>query len=538
MYDNMFSFFKRNNLICKNQSGFIPGDSTINQLLSITTDIFNNFERFKETRAVFLDISKAFDKVWYEGLCFKLKQNGIESNLLELIESFLSNRSQRVVLNGIESEWASVYSGVPQGSVLGPLLFLIYINDLTDNIKSSIKLFADDSSLFIKVRNLDEAHSLLSSDLATITSWAHQWKMQFNPDITKQAIEIIFSNKHIKQNHPPLIFGEIPVARKDSTKHLGFHLDEKLDFKLHVSESIKKANKGVAILKFLSKYLSRNKLELAYKLHVRPHLEYGDVIFHNRSSDITKTLESIQYQAALAVSGCWNKTSREKLYAELGWESLADRRKFHRLTLYYKIKNNIAPNYLNEHVLQTPPAGSNRYKNSFFPFCFSNWECLDPLIKNSVSVSSFKSNYLKTIRPPRKKSYNIRDRRGLSLLTRMRVEHSDLREHRYHHNFNCSSPICNCSTSEIESPEHFLLRCPRFASQRIILFSNLVTAVNSEFLNLPHDHLSKILLFGSNAFNDITNKIILETTIHFIKCSKRFKKLEAYAVTPVISNPT
>ena len=100
---------------------------------------------------MFLDISKAFDKVWYEGLLFKLERNGIKGNLLRLIKNYLLNRKQRVVLNGQESGWEELHSGVPQGSVLGPLLFLIYINDLTDNISSNIKLFADDSSLFARV---------------------------------------------------------------------------------------------------------------------------------------------------------------------------------------------------------------------------------------------------------------------------------------------------------------------------------------------------------------------------------------------------
>ena len=126
---------------------------------------------------------------------------------------------------------------------------------------------------------MEEAHSLLSSDLNTISQWAHQWKMQFNPDISKQAIEVIFSSKYNKGSHPPLVFGDIPVARKDSTKHLGFYLDEKLDFKIHVAEAIKKASKAISLLKFLSNYLNRPKLDLAYKMHVRPHLEYGDVIF-------------------------------------------------------------------------------------------------------------------------------------------------------------------------------------------------------------------------------------------------------------------
>ena len=194
----MYSFFVANKLLSKNQSGFRPGDSNINQLLSITTEIFKAFESLDETRAVFLDISKAFNKVWHEGLCFKLKQNGINGNLLQLLSSFLTDRKQRVVLNGTSSEWESVFSGVPQGSVLGPLLFIIYINDLTDNVKSNIRLFADDSSLFIRVRNIAEAQALLSGDLNTITAWATQWKMQFNPDITKQAIEVIFSSKYKK----------------------------------------------------------------------------------------------------------------------------------------------------------------------------------------------------------------------------------------------------------------------------------------------------------------------------------------------------
>ncbi len=151
-------------MISCNQSGFRPGDSTINQLLSITSDIYDAFEQSAEVRAAFLDISKAFDKVWFEGLLFKLKCNGIDGSLLSLFENYLANRNQRVVLNGINSSWEQVFSGVPQGSVLGPLLFLIYINDLTDGITSSIKLFADDSSLFTRVYDPKASHNQLVED--------------------------------------------------------------------------------------------------------------------------------------------------------------------------------------------------------------------------------------------------------------------------------------------------------------------------------------------------------------------------------------
>ena len=156
VYDELYTFLVNNNLITKHQSGFRPGDSTINQLLSITTTMFDSFEEYDETRAVFLDISKAFDKVWHDGLTFTLQCNHISGPLLEFFNSYLRNRQQRVVLNGIESDWKGIEAGVPQGSVLGPLLFLVYINDLPENILSTIKLFADDSSLFTRVTGIEK----------------------------------------------------------------------------------------------------------------------------------------------------------------------------------------------------------------------------------------------------------------------------------------------------------------------------------------------------------------------------------------------
>ena len=141
MYNHLIS----NNLLTKNQSGFRPGDSVTNQLIFLVDKMHSSLDINLEVRSVFLDMSKAFDKVWHEGLLFKLRING---KLINLLKSYLSNWKQRVLINGFESDWGQIESGVPQGSVLGPLLFLIYINDLEIGIKSHIKFFADDTSLF------------------------------------------------------------------------------------------------------------------------------------------------------------------------------------------------------------------------------------------------------------------------------------------------------------------------------------------------------------------------------------------------------
>ena len=208
----MFEFFIENDLISQHQSGFKPGDSCINQLLSITHEIYQSFDEGFDVRSVFLDISKAFDKVWHDGLIFKLKQNGISGNLLNLLSNFLRNRKQRVVLNGQSSSWADVTAGVPQGSILGPLLFLIYINDLADGLSSIAKLFADDTSLFSVVHNANTTAKELNNDLVKISNWAYQWKMSFNPDPSKQAQKVIFSRNLNNDYHPPLAFNNNNVS--------------------------------------------------------------------------------------------------------------------------------------------------------------------------------------------------------------------------------------------------------------------------------------------------------------------------------------
>ena len=155
----------------------------------ITYKIFEAFDcnPSLEVRSVFLDISKSFDKVWYEGMLYKLKSMGISRELCKILENYLSNRFQRALLNGQASSWSPVLAGFPQGSILGPLLFLIYVNDLPNKLKSNSKLFADDKSLFNIVKDKNKSANMLNNDLRRMPKWAYSWKMLFNLDPSKPA---------------------------------------------------------------------------------------------------------------------------------------------------------------------------------------------------------------------------------------------------------------------------------------------------------------------------------------------------------------
>ena len=172
--NSILNFIDTRNMLSVHQSGFRPGDSCVHQLISIVHDIYNAFDANPslEVRGVFLDISKAFDRVWYKSL-YKLKCIGINGNFLKFVESFLSNRYQRVVLNGQASSWDDVKAGVPQGSILGPLFFLIYINDLSENLESTVKPFADDTSIFHVVKDSNTSAEILNHDLNRISEWAY-----------------------------------------------------------------------------------------------------------------------------------------------------------------------------------------------------------------------------------------------------------------------------------------------------------------------------------------------------------------------------
>ena len=237
--------------------------------------------------------------------------------------------------------------------MLGPLLFLIYINDLPDGLTSLCKIFADDTSLFSKIHNIDKSANNLNDDLEKISQWAYQWKMKFNPDPNKQANEVIFSRKSDSANvfHPPIKLNNNSIPKCPSQKHLGIVLDSKLNFSSHVDDKIKKCDKLIGLIRRLSVNLPRKALLTIYKSIIRPHLDYGDILYDKPNNEIflDKIDQKVQYRTCLAITGAIQGTlarSKEKIYDELGLHSLTKRRWHSKLIFFYKIVNGLLPNYL------------------------------------------------------------------------------------------------------------------------------------------------------------------------------------------------
>ena len=248
IYNVIYDFITEDDLLSPNQSGFRSSDSCINQLLFINHEIVNAFGKGLEVRGIFLDISKAFDKVWLDGLIFKLHQNGISRDVIIILQDFLRNRKQRVVLNGQCSSWVDINVGVPQGLIVGPLLFLMYIYDLSDGLKSECKLIFDENYLFSVVNDINTSASDLNEDLEKTDNWAFKWKMNFNPDPNKQTQEIIFSRKKTASLHPVVYFDNKPVKSSQIRKHLGMVLDSSLSYDHHFKSILNKVNKTIGLL--------------------------------------------------------------------------------------------------------------------------------------------------------------------------------------------------------------------------------------------------------------------------------------------------
>ena len=254
---------------------------------------------------------------------------GITGPLLQWFQSYLENRYQRVAIEGYVSDYQKVQAGVPQGSILGPLLFLIYINDIVNDINSNIRLFADDTSLYLIVEDPETAADLMNSNLEKIHQWAQSWLVNFNPNKTEQ---MIISRKAVPPRHPNLEMNNVDIQKVNSHKHLGLIINKTCSWYEHILDITAKAWKRINILRSLMYKLDRKTLETVYISFInRPTLEYGDAIWDNCSKTEKNEIESVQYEAARIVTGATRSCSKSKLLEETGWDSLEHRRYKHRM---------------------------------------------------------------------------------------------------------------------------------------------------------------------------------------------------------------
>ena len=521
VFKHLYNYLLEHRLITKSQSGFTPNDSAVFQLLELYDNFIRAVDDGKEIRVIFCDISKAFDRVWHRGLLFKLRRMGVCGSLLQWFENYLNDRVQRVVVEGSASSYTEIKAGVPQGSILGPLMFLIYINDIVNDLGCNIRLFADDTSLYVIVDDPASASDLVDSDLQTIHNWAQNWLVTFNP---QKSEELIISRKTVFVDHTVAKMNNVEVKRVEEHKHLGLTLNKTCTWKNHILDITSKAWKRIHILQALKFKLDRKTLEIIYLTFIRPILEYADVVWDNCYIYEVEILEKIQVEAGRIVTGATKSCSAAKIMNDLGWETLQNRRKKHRLVTFYKMTNGLTPQYLTNLVPQrvhevagrrlrndddfvTPRSKTNLYQNSFLPKTVRDWNDLPIEIKSASSLNSFKNLINRNLTKPPKYYYEG-ERHAQILHTRLRLGCSSLNYDLFKNHVS-DTDKCNCGL--IESSEHFLLHCARYDNIRFETLHKITLAYDTE-----------TLLKGNNLYSDRDNEEIFHYVHEFILKSARF----------------
>ena len=270
--DELVSHMKANNLFSCSQHGFLAGRSCTTQLLEFLEDVTTALDNGEDVDVIYLDFCKAFDKVPHKRLLRKLWGYGIRGNVYAWIQDFLSDRKQHVRINGNLSDPVKVTSGVPQGSVLGPILFLIYINDLPEVISTIMKLFADDAKIYKSISTIQHIE-LLQLSVDEAVAWAGTWEMFFNLKKCKHL--------HIGTRLEPASYQmksgqeSTKIEKVASEKGLGVIVDQALNFSEHINSKVNKANRNLGMIFRTFTYMDKEIFLNLYKSVVRPHLEYA-----------------------------------------------------------------------------------------------------------------------------------------------------------------------------------------------------------------------------------------------------------------------
>ncbi len=398
---NIMTHNKLHSILYRFQHGFRSLRSCETQLLEFSTDVTNNMHNGKQTNILIMDFIKAFDKVGHECLLAKLALYGITGKTNNWIRSFLSNRKQTVVLEDERSYCGNVTSGIAQGSVLGPCLFLMYINDMPDQLRSTVRLFADATTAYLAIESTDDVQTL-QHYLNLLAAWEHKWQMEFH--LGKCQVLRVTRNRTRKIESNYVLHGHT-LEVVDVAKYLGVTITSDLNWNQHIA-NIK--NKATSTLSFLQRNVRANAPKLkekAYQAIVHPHLEYCCTVWDPNTKANIKKLKMVQRRAArYTLNQFQNTSSVDEMLTHLNWTSLETRRQHARLTMMYKMTNGLAAvqyqQYITQveraschtgsHCFQTLHSHTDYHHNSNIPRTVREWNNLLPDIAQAPSLSSFR----------------------------------------------------------------------------------------------------------------------------------------------------
>jgi hypothetical protein len=407
--DEMVAHMAANGLIEGSQHGFVKGRSCTTNLVEFLDFVTAAVERGKPVDAIFLDFAKAFDKVPRKRLLEKLKSIGIGGQVLSWIENWLTGRRQRVVLNGDASSWEAVRSGVPQGSVLGPLLFLVFIRDLdlAAGLETALKKFADDTKVAKQVENRADAADLQNT-LDGMTAWATKWKMEFNIKKCKVMHFGPANNKFEYQMNGEKL--DVTTEERD----IGVLVTDDLKPGAQCAKAAKTASTVLGQISRAFRYRDKKIFRALYMRYVRPHLEFASSAWNPWLVKDINVLEKVQKRAVNMISGLKSGSYEGKL-KELGMQTLADRRKEADMVLMFKVirgycpvNKEFWPKFVNEHGgenvhgtraaadnyrLRQPFARNDRRAKFFSVRACDRWNRIPPNIKQAKSIGQFKKLY-------------------------------------------------------------------------------------------------------------------------------------------------
>jgi hypothetical protein len=398
-------YFAENKLFSSKQFGFITGRSTVLQLLTLVDDWAKCLETGSQIDIVYTDFEKAFDKVPHQRLLSKLTSYGIHNSIVKWIESFLCFRKLQVRVNGKLSDWMDVHSGIPQGSVLGPLLFVIYINDLPEmcDKEGNLFLFADDAKVYKYVQDNYDT-TILQKCCQELYNWSEKWLMKLNIDKCK-IMTVTRSKKIIEYKYGFATNGGfVELERVDNMKDLGVIFDSDLSFKNHIYEKINKAYQMIGIINRNFRDLHKETFLLLYKSIVRSHIEYANSVWNPYKKSLIEDIEKVQKRATKMVKGL-NKMSYIQRLKNLGLPTLKLRRSRGDMIEVYKIVTNKYDSEVNLSIplmensrtrgnslkLRVDRAKLDLRKYSFTARVVSLWNSLPDQVVTAESVNSFKN---------------------------------------------------------------------------------------------------------------------------------------------------